>query len=264
MSGIFLWKGFLVLKLIIQLCPTKKNRDGQPMSQRRRSSAETASSKHKSESLLVNNDNGIPGLPFPEFSERLKKHNEGMLDPNVLKDALNKLKAAMDSDDKVRSTLDRIDDDGDGRGSSRLSHQRPSAGHLSDASASNHSQAAQQRAFADDLFKKMSNIDEDNDQDILDQHVSRVFSPQYSPGVITPCSMAPRRRAPLPADFTSLPVERDQRSTTANHAIKHSKSTPVDQSTMLSRRMSNTYGSMNFDSGISMYSDVVCKPSRSM
>lgn len=231
------------------------------MSQRKRSS-EIPSAKHKLDSPIVNNDSGIPGPPFPEFKERMQKHN-AMLDPNVLKDALNKLKAELDSDEKVRKTLYRIDDEDDGRGSSRLSsHQRPSTGHLSDGSSSNHSQAAQQKAFAEDLFKKMSNIDEDNDQDILDQHVSRVFSPQYSPGVVTPCSMAPRRRAPLPADFTSLPAERDHRTTTTSHVIKHSKSTPVDQ-TMLSRRMSNTYGSMNFDSGISMYSDVVCKPSRS-
>lgn len=44
---------------------------------------------------------------------------------------------------------------------------------------------------------KRFQLEEDNDQSILDQHVSRVWSdltPQRSPGTISPCPAVPNRR----------------------------------------------------------------------
>ena len=55
---------------------------------------------------------------------------------------------------------------------------------------------ASDRAFAQAIREKFA-IDEDNDQDILDQHVSRVWNdqtPHRSPGTMSPCPPLPSRR----------------------------------------------------------------------
>lgn len=52
------------------------------------------------------------------------------------------------------------------------------------------------QAFTDAIFRKLQ-VDDDNDQSILDQHVSRVWSdltPHRSPGTVSPCPDALRRR----------------------------------------------------------------------
>lgn len=57
---------------------------------------------------------------------------------------------------------------------------------------------------ADVIFRKLSELNTDDDQDILDQHVSRVFSPQFSPGAVSPYLPPPRRQLPLPPpDYNS-------------------------------------------------------------
>lgn len=56
--------------------------------------------------------------------------------------------------------------------------------------------SANDRAFAEAIREKFA-LDEDNDQDILDQHVSRVWkdqTPHRSPGTMSPCPPIPSRR----------------------------------------------------------------------
>lgn len=55
---------------------------------------------------------------------------------------------------------------------------------------------ANDRAFAEAIREKFA-LEEDNDQDILDQHVSRVWkdqTPHRSPGTMSPCPPIPSRR----------------------------------------------------------------------
>lgn len=65
---------------------------------------------------------------------------------------------------------------------------------------------ASDRAFAQAIREKFA-IDEDNDQDILDQHVSRVWkdqTPHRSPGTMSPCPPLPSRRRTITHDSGML------------------------------------------------------------
>lgn len=60
----------------------------------------------------------------------------------------------------------------------------------------NQSHFHQGQVLADALFKRLQ-LEDDNDQSILDQHVSRVWSdltPHRSPGTVSPCPAVPSRR----------------------------------------------------------------------
>lgn len=68
-----------------------------------------------------------------------------------------------------------------------------------------HHMPNQKHSLDDPMFMEKLSALQDNDQDILDQHVSRVFSPQFSPMVpSSPGQPLPRRQLPLPPiDYSS-------------------------------------------------------------
>ncbi|XP_023163633.2 axin isoform X1 [Drosophila hydei] len=119
------------------------------------------------------------------------------------------------------------------------------------------SSSASDRAFAEAIREKFA-LDEDNDQDILDQHVSRVWkdqTPHRSPGTMSPCPPIPSRRRTATHDSGMVS---DGAMSLSGHSMKHSKSMP--DSSSCSRKLTNKWPSMNTDSGISMYSaDTVMK-----
>ncbi|XP_037713600.1 axin isoform X1 [Drosophila subpulchrella] len=121
----------------------------------------------------------------------------------------------------------------------------------------NERSCASDRAFAEAIREKFA-LDEDNDQDILDQHVSRVWkdqTPHRSPGTMSPCPPIPSRRRTATHDSGMVS---DGAMSLSGHSMKHSKSMPDHSS--CSRKLTNKWPSMNTDSGISMFSaDTVTK-----
>ncbi|XP_067615996.1 axin-like isoform X1 [Eurosta solidaginis] len=110
---------------------------------------------------------------------------------------------------------------------------------------------ANDRAFAEAIREKFA-MEEDNDQDILDQHVSRVWkdqTPHRSPGTISPCPPLPSRRRTITHDSGMLS---DGAMNIGGHSMKHSKSMPDHSSS--SRKLTNKWPSTNTDSGISIFS----------
>ncbi|XP_030370496.1 axin isoform X2 [Scaptodrosophila lebanonensis] len=108
-----------------------------------------------------------------------------------------------------------------------------------------------ERAFAEAIREKFA-LDEDNDQDILDQHVSRVWkdqTPHRSPGTMSPCPPIPSRRRTATHDSGMVS---DGAMSLSGHSMKHSKSMPDHSS--CARKLMNKWPSMNTDSGISMFS----------
>lgn len=103
--------------------------------------------------------------------------------------------------------------------------------------------ATHQKALTEAILRKISQQTEDNDQDILDQHVSRVFSPLVSPGTSSPHqTIAARPLPPLPTLVESV-------HSNTSFGMRHSKSIPCKPS------------SNNYDSGISLgYSTYKSKP----
>ncbi|XP_017076342.1 axin isoform X4 [Drosophila eugracilis] len=115
----------------------------------------------------------------------------------------------------------------------------------------NERSSASDRAFAEAIREKFA-LDEDNDQDILDQHVSRVWkdqTPHRSPGTMSPCPPIPSRRRTATHDSGMVS---DGAMSLSGHSMKHSKSMPDHSS--CSRKLTNKWPSMNTDSGISMFS----------
>lgn len=106
------------------------------------------------------------------------------------------------------------------------------------------------------LLKEFPQRDDDNDQDILDQHVSRVFSPQLS-GTISPRLMASRWRSSAASQvgdcgtgrFTGLRSTQFQANLRplSVGSVRHSRSMPDHAST--SRRSMHKWPSMA-DSGV--------------
>ncbi|XP_055924019.1 axin isoform X2 [Eupeodes corollae] len=109
---------------------------------------------------------------------------------------------------------------------------------------------ASDRAFAQAICEKFA-LDEDNDQDILDQHVSRVWkdqTPHRSPGTMSPCPPLPtRRRTTHDSGMLS-----DGAISISGQSMKHSKSMPDHSSS--SRKLTNKWPSIYTDSGISLIS----------
>ncbi|XP_060646749.1 axin-like [Drosophila nasuta] len=102
--------------------------------------------------------------------------------------------------------------------------------------------------FAEALREKLA-ADEDNDQDILDQHVSRVWNdqtPRRSPGTMSPCPPIPSRRRTVTHDSS---VVSDCAISLSGHSTKS-----LPDSNSCSRKLMNKWPSMNTDSGISMLS----------
>ncbi|XP_035773343.1 axin-like isoform X2 [Anopheles albimanus] len=134
------------------------------------------------------------------------------------------------------------------------------------------SDRSQNKVLADAIRQKLQ-VDDDNDQDILDQHVSRVWSdltPSRSPGTMSPC----------PPNLHSRSRRHDMvgfiQSSGATHVtMRHSKSMP-DGHTLMgppmqapavtapSRKLNHKWPSVNTDSGISLFStDTLTKHSSS-
>lgn len=106
----------------------------------------------------------------------------------------------------------------------------------------------QQKAFTDAILRKMSPQIEDNDQDILDQHVSRVFSPLVSPGTASPRqAITSRPLPPIPQRSAERPFATDPYQDGSAFAMRHSKSIPEHAS-----RKKQYAGSNYYDSGISV------------
>lgn len=122
-------------------------------------------------------------------------------------------------------------------------------------------------ALTDDIFRKLQ-VDDDNDQSILDQHVSRVWSdltPHRSPGTASPCPDVLRQRshdAGIGSDISSIGnfveifdllirISLINSDCLGGQSMRHSRSMPDHSS---SRRLTNKWSSVNTDSGISMYS----------
>ncbi|KFB36196.1 hypothetical protein ZHAS_00003281 [Anopheles sinensis] len=135
------------------------------------------------------------------------------------------------------------------------------------------SDRSQNKVLADAIRQKLQ-VDDDNDQDILDQHVSRVWSdltPSRSPGTMSPCppnAVGSRSRRHELAGFG--PVG-------APTSMRHSKSMPEGHPLMGqpmqpmvapmssgSRKLNHKWPSVNTDSGISLFStDTLTKHSSS-
>lgn len=114
------------------------------------------------------------------------------------------------------------------------------------------------KLLADAIRQKFPVDDNDNDQDILDQHVSRVFSdltPNRSPGTMSPCPNISRARR---HELSVFPGG----SMSAQSSMRHSKSMPESHplnmmgppAQPLPRKLNNKWPSVNTDSGISLFS----------
>uniref|UniRef100_A0A1B0GB47 Uncharacterized protein n=1 Tax=Glossina morsitans morsitans TaxID=37546 RepID=A0A1B0GB47_GLOMM len=125
--------------------------------------------------------------------------------------------------------------------------ERARLDHLSDETLPTNERLASDRALAQAIREKFA-MDEDNDQDILDQHVSRVWkdqTPHRSPDIMSPCPPLPIRRRTITHDSGML-----SDGATSISGIKHSKSMPDHSSS--SRKLTSKWPSMNTDSGISL------------
>ncbi|XP_039453523.1 axin isoform X1 [Culex pipiens pallens] len=124
---------------------------------------------------------------------------------------------------------------------------------LQEADQSTNSQS--NKFFAEQIRQKLQ-VEDETDQDILDQHVSRVFSdltPNRSPGRVSPSPNINRARRHEMGSFGSM---------SAQSSMRHSKSMPEGHQLGLMgppaqphpRKLSNKWPSVNTDSGISLFS----------
>uniref|UniRef100_A0A0K8W947 Axin n=1 Tax=Bactrocera latifrons TaxID=174628 RepID=A0A0K8W947_BACLA len=200
--------------------------DGRPYIQRRHSSNE---SKAIRQSALANKEtNTFQVIPR---TQRLHSNEHRPLKEAdliaLLIPKLEEVKRKQDIEDRAR--FDRFTDD----------------------SMPTNERLASDRAFADAIREKFA-LEEDNDQDILDQHVSRVWkdqTPHRSPGTMSPCPPLPTRRRTITHDSGMLS---DGAMSIGGHSMKHSKSMPDHSSS--SRKLTNKWPSVNTDSGISLFS----------
>ncbi|XP_055550242.1 axin isoform X1 [Wyeomyia smithii] len=115
------------------------------------------------------------------------------------------------------------------------------------------------RSFADAIRQKLQ-VEDDNDQDILDKHVSRVWSdltPSRSPDIMSPCPNINRTRRYELASFASGSIS-------AQSSMRHSKSMPEGHPLSMAgpaapplprnKPLNNKWPSVYTDSGISLLS----------
>ncbi|XP_068152113.1 axin isoform X1 [Drosophila tropicalis] len=207
--------------------------DGRPYIQRRHSSTE---SKAIRQSAMANREtNTFQVIPR---TQRLHNEHRPLKEDELLAQLIPKLEEVKRKQDlEERARFER------NPGNALLSNERSSAS---------------DRAFAEAIREKFA-LDDDNDQDILDQHVSRVWkdqTPHRSPGTMSPYPPAlPSRRRTATHDSGMVS---DGAMSLSGHSMKHSKSMPDHSS--CSRKLTNKWPSMNTDSGISMFSaDTVMK-----
>uniref|UniRef100_A0A182MAH8 Uncharacterized protein n=1 Tax=Anopheles culicifacies TaxID=139723 RepID=A0A182MAH8_9DIPT len=131
------------------------------------------------------------------------------------------------------------------------------------------SDRSQNKVLADAIRQKLQ-VDDDNDQDILDQHVSRVWSdltPSRSPGTMSPCPpnvIGSRSRRHDLAGFGAQSM-RHSKSMPEGHPLMGPPMQPMPmQMSSGSRKLNNKWPSVNTDSGISLFStDTLTKHSSS-
>ncbi|XP_061502273.1 axin isoform X1 [Anopheles gambiae] len=133
------------------------------------------------------------------------------------------------------------------------------------------SDRSQNKVLADAIRQKLQ-VDDDNDQDILDQHVSRVWSdltPSRSPGTMSPCPpnmIGSRSRRHELASFGGAQSSmRHSKSMPEGHPLMGPPMQPMTmQMSSGSRKLANKWPSVNTDSGISLFStDTLTKHSSS-
>ncbi|XP_021709960.1 axin isoform X1 [Aedes aegypti] len=126
------------------------------------------------------------------------------------------------------------------------------------------SDKSQSNKFFADAIRQKLQVEDDSDQDILDKHVSRVWSdltPSRSPGTMSPCPNISRARRHEVGGFGGG-------SMSAQSSMRHSKSMPEGHPMGLMgppaqpRRLNNKWPSVYTDSGISLLStDTLTKSS---
>ncbi|KAH8306216.1 hypothetical protein KR018_004621 [Drosophila ironensis] len=227
--------------------------DGRPYIQRRHSSTE---SKAIRQSAMANKEtNTFQVIPR---TQRLHSNEHRPLKEDelvaLLIPKLEEVKRKRDLEERAREVsynLKQMCDNVVNKNQFEL-QRNPGAALLT-----NERSSASDRAFAEAIREKFA-LDEDNDQDILDQHVSRVWkdqTPHRSPGTMSPCPPIPSRRRTATHDSGMVS---DGAMSLSGHSMKHSKSMPDHSS--CSRKLTNKWPSMNTDSGISMFSaDTVTK-----
>ncbi|XP_053679618.1 axin isoform X2 [Anopheles nili] len=120
------------------------------------------------------------------------------------------------------------------------------------------SDRSQNKVLADAIRQKLQ-VDDDNDQDILDQHVSRVWSdltPSRSPGTMSPCPtnvIGSRSRRYELAGFGPAQSMRHSKSMPEGHPLM-GPPMPMQQISSGSRKLNHKWPSVNTDSGISLFS----------
>lgn len=146
-----------------------------------------------------------PGLVEPmstdRFKDRLNASRQLSQDEfaALLLQKLELVKKQQDQDERLLNVLKEVQEVDD--------QPRPLASNVNAGPSLPHQINPQ--AITSAILRKLSSIDNDNDQDILDQHVSRVFSPLVqSPGTASPRQTAAMSRPPppLPPHQTMVPT----------------------------------------------------------
>lgn len=146
-----------------------------------------------------------PGLVEPMALERLNDRMNASRQLSqdefaaLLLQKLELVKKQRDQDERLQNVLKEVQEVDD--------QPRPFASNTNAGSSLPHQVNPQ--AITSAILRKLSSIDNDNDQDILDQHVSRVFSPLVqSPGTASPRQTAAMSRPPppLPPHHTIVPI----------------------------------------------------------
>lgn len=167
-------------------------RDGQPYMHRKPTSSESM------RKCFNNNMSNANTVVEPYSHERLKASRPPNQEEFVLllTKKLEALEREQETMERVENTLKEAQkaDDQPFCPKSFASHANPGLPHQ-----------ANHHAFTTAILRKFSSISGDNDQDILDQHVSRVFSPLVqSPGTASPHQAAAILRPPPPLPHRTI------------------------------------------------------------
>lgn len=173
------------------------HRDGRP--HYRRQSENRQIQQH---AQLNKETNSIVQVPR---THRTNEHLRSLNENDLWSVLLPKLEAIKRDQDMKEKLNQMINEEGDSSGAGGMDASGPSrlAGRLGPLPP------IPPAALTDDIFRKLQ-VDDDNDQSILDQHVSRVWSdltPHRSPGTASPCPAVLRQRshdAGIGSDISSI------------------------------------------------------------
>ncbi|XP_058447215.1 axin isoform X2 [Malaya genurostris] len=201
--------------------------DGQSHTQRRHPTRHSAMEQRQINENIVFNDN------LKHIPRNQRVHPKVLSAEQFQMELMQKLKAVQQAQEKEGEVIRKID--------------------KMDRSQSN-------TFFADAIRQKLL-VEDDNDQDILDKHVSRVWSdltPSRSPDIMSPCPATNRSRRSDISNFRGG-------SMSAQSSIRHSKSMPdghplnmagptAPQPLPRNKPLNNKWPSVYTDSGISLLS----------